>query len=298
MEMLGEVCALSAAVVWSFSVILFKRSESVSPTAMNLFKNVVATVLLVATLPILGVGLDASRPALDWVALVASGVLGIAVADTLLFVALRRLGAGRLAICECVYAPSIVALSVVFLDEPLTVAFLIGGVLVVGGVTLATTERDPDEASDEPTAGLRGGIVAGVLAMIAMAVGVILAKPVLERGHLVEVTLVRTVAGVVGQLLFVAVRPGRGEAFSAFREREVWRTLLPASVLGTYVAMLLWLGGFKWAPASVAAVLNQLSSVFTIALAWLLLGEQLTGRRIMGALAAVGGALLVIAVKL
>jgi drug/metabolite transporter (DMT)-like permease len=300
-EYLGEICALSAALVWSFSVILFKSSEAVSPTAMNLFKNVVATALLAATVLVLGIGIDWQRPLLDWAALIASGVLGIAVADTLLFVALRRLGAARLAVCECAYAPSIVFLSVVFLSEPITMAFLVGGVLVVGGVTLATTERRPvDPTQPAPEAdGVTVGndltaVVAGVMAMITMAVGVILTKPVLERGHLVEVTLVRTAAGVAGQLVFIGLRPRHREAFGVFRQRRVWRTLLPGSILGTYVAMLFWLGGFKWADASVAAVLNQLSSVFTIGLAWLILGEQLTGRRTVGALAAVGGAVLVI----
>jgi drug/metabolite transporter (DMT)-like permease len=300
-EYLGEICALSAALVWSFSVILFKSSEAASPTAMNLFKNVVATALLAVTVPLLGVGIDWQRPALDWAALIASGVLGIAVADTLLFVALRRLGAARLAVCECAYAPSIVALSVVFLNEPLSTAFLVGGVLVVGGVTLATTERravDPTQPAPEADGVTVGhdltAVAAGVAAMITMAVGVILTKPVLERGHLVEVTLVRTAAGVAGQLVFIGLRPRHREAFGVFRQRRVWRTLLPGSILGTYVAMLFWLGGFKWADASVAAVLNQLSSVFTIALAWLILGEQLTGRRTLGALAAVGGAVLVI----
>jgi len=75
---------------------------------------------------------------------------------------------------------------------------------------------------------------------------------------------------------------------------RVWRTLVPASVLGSYVAMLLWLGGFKWASASTASVLNQLSTVFTIVLAWIFLGERLSLRRALGAALAVAGALLVL----
>ncbi|RLB50699.1 MAG: EamA family transporter, partial [Deltaproteobacteria bacterium] len=87
--MLGQACALAAALIWSISVILFKRSEAVSPQAMNLFKNVAALTLLLLTLLLLGQTIDWQRPAEEWWVLLLSGALGIAVADTLVFMALR-----------------------------------------------------------------------------------------------------------------------------------------------------------------------------------------------------------------
>ena len=48
--------------------------------------------------------------------LVVSGLLGIAIADTLVFMALRRLGAALLAIVDCIYAPTVILLSVMVLD--------------------------------------------------------------------------------------------------------------------------------------------------------------------------------------
>jgi drug/metabolite transporter (DMT)-like permease len=288
--MLGEACALLAALTWSTSVVLFKRSEAISPQGMNLFKNVAAVTLLLVTLPVVGGSVDWQRSAPDWWRLVVSGVLGIAIADTLVFMALRRLGASRLAVVETAYAPVIVALSVVWLDERIGLSFLAGAVLLIVGVLVATRRKSPLEPQLE---GALGGVWLGVGGIAAMAVGVVLAKPALERGSLVEVTLVRLVAGVVGQLLWIALVPSQREALRALRPSPAWRTLLPASVLGSYVAMLLWLGGFKWASASVASVLNQMSTVFTIAMARLVLGEPITTRRALGALAAIAGALLV-----
>src|SRR5262245_9762522 len=113
--MLGESLALGAALVWSTSIILFKRSEAIRPLGMNLFKNVVGIALLGVTLLAMGRGLDTQRPAGDWIRLAVSGVLGIAVADTLVLTALRRLGPALLAIVDCVYAPTIVLVSVIFL---------------------------------------------------------------------------------------------------------------------------------------------------------------------------------------
>lgn len=288
---LGEACALAAALTWSISVVLFKRSEAISPQGMNLFKNLAATLLLLVTLPVVGVSIDWARGAEDWWRLIVSGVLGIAIADTMIFMALRRLGAARLAVVETVYAPVIVAMSVLWLDEPIGPRFALGALLVVVGVLIAS--RRARGVVEPPVAGLPKGIALGVGGIAAMAVGVILAKPALERGALVEVTLVRLVAGVVAQLAWIALAPSQRSALLVLRPSPAWRTLVPASVLGSYVAMLLWLGGFKWASASVASVLNQMSTVFTIVLARVVLAEPITKRRALGALAAIAGALVV-----
>lgn len=295
--MLGEGCALAAAFSWSISLVLFKRSgATVSPQAMNLFKNVLAGVLLVATLPVIGASIDFGRSEEDWWRLIASGVLGIAVADTLIFMALRDLGAGLLAIVDTSYAPTIVLFSVLVLGEPLGRGFLLGGALVVVGVVLATSGRkkEGDEVEERPH--LRRGVLVGLLGIVAMALGVVLAKPALESGNLVEVTLVRLVAGVVVQLSVVGLFPTLRRELEIFKPSPVWKTLVPASILGTYVAMLFWLGGFKWTSASVASVLNQLSSVMTLALAWVFLEERLTGRHVVGAMVAVSGAVVVLTI--
>ncbi len=292
--MLGEICAVSAALTWSVSVVLFKRSEDASPQAINLFKNVSASLLLALTLPVFGLGLELDRSASDWALLITSGVLGIAVADTLVFMALRRLGAGLLAVVDCIYAPVIVTLGVFVLGERLSPAFFAGALLVVGGVFLASLSSARGVRRVALSRDVKRGILYGVTGIAAMAVGVVLAKPVLERGHLVEVSLVRLLAGVMGQLLWMTLVPSQRPALKVLVPAPVWRTLLPASFLGSYVAMLLWLGGFKWTSASTASVLNQLSSVFTLALARFYLKEPVSGRRALGAAAAVAGAAIIL----
>ena len=293
--MLGEALALSAALTWSVSVVLFKRSEAISPQGMNLFKNLLSTLLLLATMPLLGIGMQADRATDDWWRLVISGVLGIAIADTLTFMALRRLGAALLAVVDCAYAPVIVGLGVLWLGEPLGPRFGIGAALVVTGVLMASSDavkRRKDLKIERRD--LMVGIALGVTGIVAMAVGVILAKPALERGHLVEVTLVRTLAGVAAHALWIGLIPGQRGALLALKPSPAWRTLIPASFLGSYVAMLFWLGGFKFALASTAAVLNQMSSVSTILLARIVLKEPITPRRAWGGVVAIVGAILVV----
>ncbi len=293
--MQGELFALTAALIWALSVILFKQSEQVSAQAMNLFKNVVAALLLVVTMPIVGVNIDTARPLSEWVEIVISGVLGIAVADTLVFMALRRLGASLLAVVDCVYAPTFVILSVAFLDESLSWGFAMGAVLVVGGVLVATSER-AEVKEDVDRRQITLGVIFGITGIVTMAIAIVIVKPALERGALVEVTFLRLAASIVAQGVWMAALPSQRHGLDALRPGPVWKTLLPASVLGSYVAMLFWLGGFKHTDASTASVLNQMATVFTIVLARIILKETVSPRRATGAGAAVLGALLVLAV--
>lgn len=291
---LGELLAVGCALAWAGGIILFKRTESVSPAGMNLFKNVLAAALLAATLPIVGGGVDLERSPEDWLRLIVSGVLGIAVADTLFFVGLKRVGAGMVAILSCVYAPLVVALSVVLLHEPLRAPFAGGAALVAAGVFVAVwpaagglrpAQRAVDAAS----------IVIIVGSVSLTALGIVIAKPALDHGDLVEVTWIRLLAGIVGQVLWLAPSRARREAFGVLRPQRAWRSLGPAALLGTYVSMLLWLGGSKYTYASVAAVLNQLATAFTLVLAWLVLGERSSPRRWAGGLTSMVGAAIILA---
>lgn len=282
----GEVSALLAPLCWSIAVILYRKSGSVSPISMNLFKNLVAIVLLTLTLLGAGISIPTDRSAVDWVRLVASGVLGLAVADTLLFEGLKRVGAARVAVVDTVYAPLMITLSWLFLGEQPGPMFLVGAVAVVAGVAIATYERSGPARGREHFVGtlyVLGGIV-------GTATGVILSKPVLEGSDLIEVTWTRLVAGSIGLLLFVAARGEWASAGEAFRPAPVWRTLVPGAIVGTYLSLVFWLGGFKWADASVASVLNQVATVYILVLARVVLGETLRRRQVAGGLLAALGA--------
>ena len=57
--------------------------------------------------------------------------------------------------------------------------------------------------------------------------------------------------------------------------------------------MVFWLAGFKYADASVAAILNQTSVVFAILLATVFLHEELTRRKLAAVILALIGAVVV-----
>ena len=292
----GELFSLASAATWAVGVILYRQlGTSLAPLPLNFLKNLVVLGLLLPTLPLMHGLTPPDMPLADVLLSLASGVLGIAIADTLYFAALNRLGAARMGVIGNAYSPFVILLSFVFLGERLN-AWQVGGfALVSAGVWLVTrspgtvVEGPPETPlplpAGEPRArpapsALRGALV-GLLAVALMAAAVVMVKRVLEQQPLGWVTWWRLVGALLGMLLLAALR-GELRALLPRGALSRWRRLVLAAFVGQYLAMLLWLAGYKFTQASVAAILNETSSAFIVLLAWLWLREPLHRRAVAG----------------
>ena len=289
----GEICALGAAASWALALVLFKKSgESYSPLVLNLFKNVIGLALLLMTLPFCGDVLNElfQSESQDVCLLLVSGILGITIADTLLLYSLRLIGVGLLTIMECTYTPSVVIVGWLFLGETIEPFHYWGAALIVLAVFVSSTHRPPDDRTRRE---LVFGMLIGALAIILMAVGIVVAKPVLESFSLILASTIRLGGGTLVLVVWMAASSKRATYFRVFRPSPGWRTAMPASILGTYVSMILWVGGFKFAPAAIAAVLNQTSTVIALSLATVVLKEVFTKRKFMACLMALAGVCII-----
>jgi drug/metabolite transporter (DMT)-like permease len=306
---LGDLLAVACAMAWATAVLLFRKLGAVPAVALNLFKNAFAATLLLLTMLAFGIPFSAARSATAWGMLCLSGVVGMAVADTLFFAGLRRIDASMAAAADCAYAPSVMILSVLFLGEPLRARLLLGAPLVLIGLYIATaaprtraartacsTASGPDLA-DKPAVVFaradRVGISLAIAGVVLTAVAVVIAKPILDTSNLVEVTTVRMLAGTLALFVVQAMTGNLRTAFTLFRPQPLWRFAFPAALSGTYIAMLLWLGGMKYGTPSRIALLNQLGAVFVLIFSRIL-GEPVAKRRWLGVTLAIVGALIVL----
>jgi len=288
---IGEVLAFITAIVWAFAVILFRKSgEKVHPLGLNLFKSLLATVLFMPTIWIVGGTLLRPVPLSEYLLLLASGALGIAIADTLFFKSLNALGAGLSAIVDCMYSPFIIGLSILWLGETLNARQIIGAVMIVSAVLSAAHQKNANPVDRHP---ILMGIIWGVLAMATMAVGIVMIKPLLDRSPLLWVTEIRLFGGVIALMVILLLHPSRRAITRSIFSPQRWIYTWSGSFLGTYVAMGFWLAGMKFTQASIAAALNQTSNIFVFILAALLLRERITPLRIVGIVLGVAGSLLV-----
>ena len=255
---LGEVMALAVAIVWAFAVILFKKSgEVVHPIGLNLFKGLLAAVLLVPTAWLFGESLLRPVPAEEYILLLVSGALGIGIADTLFFKSLNALGAGLTAIVDCLYSPSIIGLSILWLGESLSFWQAIGAAIIVSAVLSILVEKH------ETGKGHRRvflGVLWGVLAMFAMAVGIVMIKPLLNRSPLLWATEIRLLGGLIILAPMLLLHPSRRAIVASVRAPQRWVYTLSGSFLGAYLSMILWLAGMKFTQVSTAAALSQTSN--------------------------------------
>jgi drug/metabolite transporter (DMT)-like permease len=291
---LGELLSAVAPMAWAVAVVLFRAGgDRVGPVAMNLFKNMVALPLFAVTLLVMGQVTWADAQPGDATILLASGVIGIALADTLFFVALNALGASRLAVVGASYPVWVILLSVTFLGETFTLWQWVGCVLMVAAVVLATL---PEGGVSRAAAGrgLAIGVVAGLASVLLMAGSIVMAKPVLDRAPVVWSSSVRLAGGTAVLLVYGLLSPARRTLFRPWIPGAQWRTILPASLVGTYLAYMLWLGGAKFAPVSIASVLNQLHVIYTAILAALFLSEKMTPRKGIAVALSIGGSALVV----
>ncbi|MFT6408931.1 MAG: drug/metabolite transporter (DMT)-like permease [Arenicella sp.] len=280
-ENFGEVFALVCAIMWACAVVLFKHvGESMSANTLNLVKNLLGLSLLLPTALVLeGLSLP-SLTNLEWLILIASGYLGIAVADTWYLQALRNLGAGRTAIVASLYSPFVVILSIAFLGERLALWQWLGFVMVLAGILVVVYQRSYQSVDREA---LIKGILLAAGAVFLTASGVVAMKPILANSGFFWIVSLRMLAGVVGMLIFIALRGQLSNTYQTISKgQHRWGYIVLASVIGSYLAMLFWLGAFKYADASVASVLNETANIFIVIMAWLFLKEELSKRKIVG----------------
>lgn len=289
---MGQVYALACAFIWAFAVILLKRSgENVGPLGLNLFRVAFSLPLLLVTAALAGQPLLPAVPALDYLILIASGTLAIALADTLFHASLNRVGAGVTAIIDTFYTPMVVLCAFVLIDERIGALDLLGMVLIMGAMLLSATLKPlPGRTHTQ----LIEGILLGLGHIVLLALGIVIAKPVLNRSPILWATIVRQVGALVVLVALAALSRRRREHFAVLRPSASWRHMVPATVLGSFLALILWIAGMKYSLASIAAILNQSSTIWILLLSVVLLREPMTRRKALSAALALAGVLLVV----
>ncbi len=291
---IGVAAALGSAGSWALGTILFKRiGESMSPLAMTLTKAVVSVVLLGIALLFLGFS---RMTAHDLGMLTASGLVGIAVGDTLFFAALQHLGPQTLVVLMMVGQVVTALLALAFLGERPSAAAWGGIGCVLVGVTIVLWANLSGEKQRSRTR----GIVLGLLSVGCMAVSVILAKQGLDTGaatpdtmqETMQGTCVRMLAGALGIALY-GLLTGQLRAWAVEgRNARLAGSFLVAVCVVTFGGFWLSLLAIRHVDVAIANTLNSLEPVFVLPLAAIFLKEKITPLQIVGTLAALGGVIV------
>lgn len=293
---LAVLAMLGCALTWAFASVSFARvmrgNTSVSPQGLNLVKGLIALPCFLIGCTASGAGLPTLDDNFGWLAL--SAVLGLLVADTGYFVALKHLGVAR-GVLFIPLVPVVTALlAAALLDEGLSVGSIVGMAVTLLGLALVLWAPQPKamlrastktEALSSSILGI--GLLGGVIYALSQAAANVATKHVLLGAVVIHVATLRVLVGVVA-LFFVSAFTGALPGLRPLFSGKVFVGVAIAALVGT--AGGLWLGtlGTQQLPVGVATTLAATTPLWAQLLARLA-GEAISVRAFAGAVVAVVG---------
>ena len=295
----GSVAALASALLWAIAALMFARiGRQVTARALNFGKGIIALACLtVLIVPTAFAGLTTQ----SFIFLSLSGLLGIALGDTLYFLTLQRLGA-RLTLLVGTLIPVVTAISaVVIFKEKITFFAAFGLILTVSGVTYVLwdkSKRIPQTAIDESRSGnkkhyLLSSVLIASIFVLSESVGILLTKAGVQNMDSLEATFIRQAWGVAGLFFWgLAVNNVFGDFKPLRQNKNLAYQFLITSFIGAFLGTWLSIYALKMTYASVAVALNSTSPLFVIPIAVLFFKEKVRLQAVVGACVAVLGIMI------
>ncbi|MDB4125757.1 DMT family transporter, partial [Candidatus Marinimicrobia bacterium] len=299
----GEICMLIAAILWSVTVILLKSSSNqLSPFLINPIKNSIGLLLFLILFIYMGIPLWYDNLSqLGYYKILLSGLLGMAIGDTIFIYALSKIGANRVAIVDSfspfiIYFYSILLLS----NQELVFIQFVGLMITTIAIVILTYENDSEDIDYKTK---RAGILWVFFAMSCTGYGIVLLKTVLNEINIIEVdqklkfnlwvTAFRLLPGVIFSWFMFLFKKNKKSLLQPLTNKSVLSKLLLASIIGPFFALGFWILGYAFIDKpSIASIISQTSVIFIVILSWIFLKEKLTPLRLVSISFAFIGVLL------
>lgn len=199
-NIIGVSAALGSTISWALGAFFFKQlGEKVDSTDMTLVKTTLSFFILWFIALILGYSFSLNNNDLIFVAI--SGILGIAVGDSLFFAALKNLSPVVVSII-LLAGPDILngILGVTVLKEYPSWIEWFGVILILTGLFTYIFPVKKEEGDAKTTI---KGLIYALLSLLAMSCSIVFIKPVLLHSSTLIVTMYRMFFSSVCLLLFL-----------------------------------------------------------------------------------------------
>ena len=264
--------ALLAAFAWSISSLISADiTREIGSIQFNRIRLFLVSLMLIAYTTYIG---TCDTLNLNFLTLILiSGFIGIFLGDTLLFMALQRIGPRRNNILFSLAAPFTVLLNIFFLNEIMIFFNLIGCICIFFGVVIAIvygSTKNNQHRWEIIEGSLFLGIFMGVLAAFCQAVGLIIMKPILDTGvDPIASAAIRTT------ISFILLSPTFFLKSPQFISKTKINLLIIFKIfisgfLGMALGMSLLLIALQKADAGIVATLSSTSPIMILFLIWII----------------------------
>lgn len=205
--------------------------------------------------------------------IIVSGVIGIFLGDTLLFMALKRIGPRRNNILFSLAAPFTVILNILALQQKMSLIEITGCILVFIGVVVAISygnSKNNNHRWELIEGSIKIGILFGILAALCQSIGLIMMKPILDQGAdpIASAAIRCTISALLLSLTYISKSNLIGSNIN-FTTSTILKTII-SGFLGMALGMSLLLIALQKTDAGIVATLSSTSPIMILFLLWII----------------------------
>ena len=264
--------AILAALCWSVaSLISADVTRNIGGLVFNRLRLFFVSIMLIGYTTITK---SWETISLDYLNIILiSGIIGILLGDTLLFVALQKIGPRRNNILFSLAAPFTVLLNIFFLKEQMLLINLLGCFTVFIGVIIAIfygSKTNYNHRWEKIEGSLILGITFGILAAFCQAIGLIMMKPILDAGaDPIASAALRT---IISCFLLAFTFFFKSDNFVSRKplNKSIILKSIVSGILGMALGMSLLLIALQKADAGIVATLSSTSPIMILFFIWIL----------------------------
>ena len=294
--MMGAVYALTAALVWAGSSTIIKSiTTKIDALSLSALRLCVASLLLFAVISLSGrITEFINIPLMPLVYVIISGIIGLAVGDTVFIKSLSYLDVSRaFPIAQCAYPVFTMLLAVSLLGESFTWVTGLGTFLVLLGIYLITSTWKASGINSISGKISGKGIVLALIAGIGWAVATVTLKlGVMDMDPLVA-GAIRISSAAIVLLSFALSQRKRGALQLRKYGSPSLALALTSGLISPGMGMVFFIIAIQLLGAGKTAVLSATSPLFLLPFSVFILKERLTRLTLIGIFTGVTGICLV-----
>jgi drug/metabolite transporter (DMT)-like permease len=186
--MLGELLALSTAILWAVTPVLSRKALGYStPVELNFVRAISGSIALILILLFTHRGLIFDIDVYGFILLLAAMMIGIGLGDTVFFKSIYAIGVSRGVAVSSVYPLMVLLASAYIVGEPITLTDIAGGLSVVSAtIIVALSKEESTIGSNRYLSGIALSLTSALLwsvAIILVSIGVRSVDPLIGNAY-------------------------------------------------------------------------------------------------------------------
>ena len=266
------ILALLAALSWSIaSLISTDITRTLGSLRFNRLRLIFVSIMLISYTFLIGSWNTIKVEYLNIIIL--SGLIGIFLGDSFLFMALRRIGPRRNNILFSLAAPFTVILNIFVLFQKMNFQEIFGCIIVFVGVVIAIAygnSKNNKHRWEKVEGSIKFGIMMGVLAALCQSIGLIMMKPILNMGAdpIASAAIRTSIASLLLSFTFITPLNNKFN-FEKYNFRIIIKIII-SGFLGMALGMSLLLIALKKADAGIVATLSSTGPIMILFILWIM----------------------------